>query len=200
MSMQETIVVEKPNLAESDENMNESFDWVKELEQPEIKQSLTYLIRKLPDIQQSVESLDKIITFGTAVLQDSETMNSLENRFQTYPVDAEAIEAGIQLIGKLPMLVQQLELLERITFFIQNVLNDEQSMEQINYSIGQLPFVKEGKEALEIAREVKERVQKEQAEKVSLLTMMKWLKDPNVQRGLQFVNTALTILNEKQKN
>lgn len=200
MSMQETIVVEKPNLAESDENMNESFDLVKELEQPEIKQSLTYLIRKLPDIQQSVESLDKIITFGTAVLQDSETMNSLENRFQTYPVDAEAIEAGIQLIGKLPMLLVQIEMLERITFFIKDVLNDEQSMEQINYSIGQLPFVKEGKEAFEIVREVKERVQKEQSEKVSLLTMMKWLKDPNVQRGLQFVNTALTILNEKQNN
>lgn len=200
MSMQETIVVEKPNLAESDENMNESFDLVKELEQPEIKQSLTYLIRKLPDIQQSVESLDKIITFGTAVLQDSETMNSLENRFQTYPVDAEAIEAGIQLIGKLPMLLAQIEMLERITFFIKDVLNDEQSMEQINYSIGQLPFVKEGKEAFEIVREVKERVQKEQSEKVSLLTMMKWLKDPNVQRGLQFVNTALTILNEKQNN
>ena len=125
MSMQETIVVEKPNLAESDENMNESFDLVKELEQPEIKQSLTYLIRKLPDIQQSVESLDKIITFGTAVLQDSETMNSLENRFQTYPVDAEAIEAGIQLIGKLPMLLVQIEMLERITFFIKDVLNDE---------------------------------------------------------------------------
>lgn len=200
MSMQETIVVEKTNLAESDENMNESFDLVKELEQPEIKQSLTYLIRKLPDIQQSVESLDKIITFGTAVLQDSETMNSLENRFQTYPVDAEAIEAGIQLIGKLPMLLAQIEMLERITFFIKDVLNDEQSMEQINYSIGQLPFVKEGKEAFEIVREVKERVQKEQSEKVSLLTMMKWLKDPNVQRGLQFVNTALTILNEKQNN
>lgn len=179
---------------------NVTISWTKELEQPDVQQSLTYLIRKLPEIQQSVESLENVITFGQAVLQDKQTIDSIENRINTYPIDVEAIEAGIQLIGKLPMLLQHVQLIEQLTTFVQDVLGDEQSMEQINTSIEQLPFVKEGKDALEIVQEVKKRTELESRESISIFTMMKWLKDPTVQQGLHIVKTTLTVLGERRQN
>lgn len=174
-------------------------EWTEELSDPEVQQSLAYLIRKLPELQQSVESINNIVTFGESFLQDKQTINSFENRLQTYPIDAEAIEAGIQLIGKLPMLLQHVQLIEQVTVFIQDILGDEQSMEQVNTSIQQLPFIKEGQEALEVAKEVKNRIDIEPRETISIFTMMKWLKDPTVQQGLHVVKTALTVLGEYKK-
>lgn len=198
MSFRETVSDENDVSKEDAEKTYETYDWAKELEQAEVQQSLAYLIQKLPEIQQFVESLDKLKTFGAAVLQDKETIQSFENRFQAYPVNAQTIEAGIQLIGKLPTLLQYIEFFERVTFFIQDVLSDEQSMEQMKHSMKQLPIMKEGKEVFEMAREIKERAQYGQPEQISLFTLMKWLKDPTVQRGLHFVNTALTVINEKR--
>lgn len=174
-------------------------EWTKELEQPEVQESLTYLIRKLPEIQQSVESIDNLVTFGQSVLQDKQTIGSFESRLSTYPIDAEAIEAGIQLIGKLPMLLQHVQLIEQATVFIQDVLGDERSMEQVNASIQDFPLVKEGKEALEIAQEIKNRAEIEPQENISIFALMKWLKDPTVQQGLHVAKTALTVLGERSK-
>src|SRR5690625_2108737 len=96
------------------------------------------------------------------------------------------------------MLLQHIQLIETTNVFIQDLLGDEQSMEQVNTSISQLPFVQKGVEALEIAKEVNERVANEPEEKVSIFTMMKWLKDPTVQRGLHVAKTALTVLGERR--
>lgn len=175
-----------------------SKTWTEELNEPEVEESLIYLIRKLPEIQQSVESIENIVTLGQSFLQDKDTIDSFENRLRTYPIDAEAIEAGIMLIGKFPLLLQHVQLIEKATQFIQDVLGDEQSMEQINTSIQQLPFAKEGLDALEVVKEVKERVASEPKENVSIFTMMKWLKDPTVQQGLHVAKTALTVLGERR--
>jgi len=96
------------------------------------------------------------------------------------------------------MLLQHIQLIETTNVFIQDLLGDEQSMEQVNTSISQLPFVQKGVEALDIAKEVNERVANEPEEKVSIFTMMKWLKDPTVQQGLHVVKTALTVLGERR--
>lgn len=177
---------------------NSSNDWIAELNEPEVKESLTYLIHKLPEIQQSVESMEKFATFGQSFLQDKQTIDSFENRLSTYPIDAEAIEAGILLIGKLPLLLQHVQLIKTATVFIQDVLGDEQSMEQVSTSIQNLPFVKEGQEALEIAKDVKSRIAHEPKETISIFTMMKWLKDPTVQQGLHVIKTILTVLGERR--
>lgn len=178
---------------------NVNNEWSKELAEPEVQESLHYLIRKLPEIQQSIQSLEEMVTFGKSILQDKESINFFEKRLSLYPVNAETIEAGIHLLGKLPMLLQHVEMLEQVTVFIQDVLGDKQSLEQINQSISDLPFVTEGKGALEMAQEIKERAATEPRENVSVFTLMKWLKDPTLQQGLHYVKTALTVLGEKQK-
>jgi len=173
-------------------------NWTEELNEPEVQESLVYLIRKLPEIQQSVESIENIVTLSQSFLQDKDTIDSFESRLRTYPIDAEAIEAGIMLIGKLPLLLQHVQLIEKATLFIQDVLGDEQSMEQINTSIQQLPFAKEGMDAIEVVKEVKKRVPSEPKQNISIFTMMKWLKDPTVQQGLHVAKTALTVLGERR--
>lgn len=178
---------------------NVNNEWSKELAEPEVQEALSYLIRKLPEIQQSVQSLDEMVTFGKSVLQDQETIDTFEKRLSVYPLNAETLEAGIHLIGKLPMLLQHVEMLEQITVFIQDILGDQQSLEQMNQSISELPFVKEGKSAMEMAQEIKERAATEPRETVSVFTLMRWLKDPTVQQGLHYVKTTLTVLGEKQR-
>lgn len=173
-------------------------EWTEILNEPETKESLTYLIEKLPEIKQSVESIEGMVTFGQTFLQDIDTIDSFENRLKTYPIDAEAIEAGVLLIGKLPLLLQHVQLLEVATIFLQEVFGDEQSMEQVNTSIRELPFVEKALETLDVTKQIKERFNSEPQEKVSIFTMMKWLKDPTVQQGLHVVKTALTVLGERR--
>lgn len=175
------------------------IDWTKELAQPEIQESLTFLIQKLPDIQQSMQSFEQILTFGQSFLQDKNTIQTIEDRLNVYPINSETVEAGLTLLGKLPMLLQQVELLEQLTVFLQDVLNDEQSLQQINQSLNDLPLVEEGKEVVEIVNEIKARTEMEPQENVSLFTLMKWLKDPTVQKGLHYVKTTLAVLGERQK-
>lgn len=177
------------------ENKHELLDV---LTQPEIQQSLIYLLHKLPDIQQSVQSIENIVTFGQSFLQDKETITSLENRLAAYPINAETVEAGITLLGKLPLILQQVELLEQATVFIQDVLGDDQSLQQINESLNSLPVVEQSKEVVELVNKIKANAEIERQETISIFTLMKWLKNPAVQKGLHYAKSALTILGERQ--
>lgn len=183
----------------STEQANNKSEIMNELDQPEVKESLLYLIQKLPEIQEAVQSVDSIVKFGQAVMEDSETAKMYEERFSTYPIGYETIEAGIALLGKLPLLLQHVGMIEQITVFVQDVLGDEQSIEQITQSINELPGVEEGKGALQLVNEIKERAEVERQEQVSLFTLMKWLKDPTVQKGLHYAKTALTVIGEKSR-
>lgn len=172
-------------------------DWVKQLECPEIQDSLTYLIQKLPDIQKSVQSADELITFGQSFLKDQETIQSFENRLKAYPLNAKTLEAAITLVGKLPMLLQLVETLEQITLFVQNVLGDEQSIDQLMQSFNELPLVEKGKETVGLLEEIKERAESEPQQQVSIFALMKWMKDPTVQKGLHYARAALDVLDQK---
>lgn len=183
----------------STEHAKNKSDLMSELEQPKVKESLLYLIDKLPDIHQAVQSVDSIVKFGQSVMEDEKTIEMYEDRLSTYPIGYETIEAGIALLGKLPLLLQHVEMIEQITVFVQDVLGDEQSLEQISESINDLPGIEEGKGALEIISEIKERAEFEEQEQISLFTLMKWLKDPTVQKGLHYTKTALTVIGEKTK-
>lgn len=181
------------------EQATESKDLLSQLEQPEVKESLLYLINKLPDIKQTVESIDTAVTFGQSIIEDKDTTKLFEERLSTYPISFETIEACIQLLGKLPMLLKHVEMLEQLTVFIEDVLGDERSLQQIKTSIQELPLVEEGKEAVQLVSEIKERAKIEPKEQVSIFTLMKWLKEPTVQKGLHYVKVALTVLGEKSK-
>ena len=174
------------------------INFSKELEQPEIQQALTNLIGALPKIDKSLQSLDNLTVFSQAFLTDRQSIDTLENRLKTYPIDSNAIEAGIQLVGKLPMLLQLVELLEGVVFFVQDVLSDEQSMEQINASINQFKFVQQSRDAVDIAKEVKNRLEVDSVETISLFTILRWLKDPTVQQGLRIVKTTLAVLGQRE--
>lgn len=183
----------------STEHTQSNSDVKTMLDEPEVQQSLLYLIQKLPDIKQAVQSVDSILKFGQAVMQDEETTEMYENRLSTYPIGYETIEAGIVLLGKLPLLLQHVEMIEQVTVFVQDVLGDEQSLEQIAESVSELPGVEEGKGALQLVNEIKERAEVERQEHISIFTLMKWLKDPTVQKGLHYAKTTLTVLGEKNK-
>lgn len=173
--------------------------WTDVWNRTETQESLSYLIEKLPDVKRLVEAIEPVIHFSKAVLEDEQTINQFENRLSAYPINGETIEAGIELLGKLPMLLQHVAMLEQLTVFVQDVLGDEQSLEQIKCSIESLPLVQEGKALTDVVKEVKERAATQPQEPVSIFTLMKWLKDPSVQKGLHFAKTTLDILGEKQR-
>ncbi|WP_062350717.1 hypothetical protein [Bacillus kwashiorkori] len=173
------------------------YEWLNELDRPDVQESLTFLIQKLPDIQKSVAQLDSVIQFGQAVLQDKTTIDNMEDKLSYTPINYDTLEALVGLLGKLPVLLELVEKLEQGVEFIKAVLADKQSLDQLNESITSLPVITKAKEVAEFVHEVKERAEQEPVQHISLFTVLKWIKSPTVQNGLHYVKTALDVLEKK---
>ena len=185
-------------------NINSSgdlFQVIAELERPEIQESLTELIGKLPDIQRALDSAENIVAFGKSVLEDRESLGAYEQAASTYNINGETIAALIALAEKLPKLVQLIDQLENIMDFITSVLQDQESTDYILTNVKEYtdPIMRQGSNTLNLIREVREKAACG-PQNIRFISIVKWLKDPVVQRGLCYVQAALDIMNEKNNN
>jgi uncharacterized protein YjgD (DUF1641 family) len=174
--------------------------WVSELEKPEIQDSLAELVKRMPEIQQTVESLERFVTFGQAVLEDTEAVGAFEDRFSHYNLNEDTVQAFISLMEKLPLIVRMVDQLEQISSFITSVLKDKESMSYLTGSFQEYadPLIKGGSSAIELLNKVKTRAE-EKNENYSIFTILKWLKDPSVQKGLSYVQATIDVLSEEKK-
>jgi len=176
-------------------------EWVSELEQPEVQASLADLVRKMPEIQKTYQSLEDIVLFAQAFLQDRESIDRLEEKITQYSINEETIKSLVTLMEKLPSIVRVVEQLEELTIFMNSVLKDTESMAYISGMLHEYvdPFVKEGEKGMKLVNEIKKRAEVKH-QTYSLLTIMKWLKDPSVQKGLGYVHATLEVLSDNKKS
>ncbi|WP_347861862.1 hypothetical protein U0355_01220 [Salimicrobium sp. PL1-032A] len=174
------------------------MDWMSELEKPEVQESLTQLLKKIPDIQRSIDSAEEMLAFGQSVMKDKEMINDFEERFTYSTLTQENLEALISLLGKLPMLLELAERLEQITVFIENVLGDQTSLDTLFESFSAQPLARRGKEALTMVETIKEKAEATPQQQISIFTVLKWIKDPNVQKGLHYIQTTMDVLNKSK--
>jgi len=176
----------------------ELYQILETLEKPEVRHSLQRLLEKLPNVEQTIESAENVVDFGKAVLTDEKTINRYEQFVSTYNVGSETITAIVQLMEKLPKLVQIIHQLENIIDFVTVVLQDKQTTD---YTMNNLksyvdPYVEKGKIGLDFLKMVQQRAE-EKPQHINVFSIIKWTKDPSVQKTLNYVQSALDILKEK---
>ncbi|MGE7183912.1 hypothetical protein ACQKKK_07835 [Peribacillus sp. NPDC006672] len=183
----------------SETNTNKDMiQLINELEKPEVQESLTALLGKLPDIQKTLESAENIMDFGKSVVQDKESINKYEQTLSTLNINGETVVALITLIEKVPKLVSMIEQVENIMDFVTDIIKDKESTDYLLSNLKEYtePILKEGKDGLSLIKRVKERADCN-PQNVTIISVMKWMKDPTVKRVLCYVQAALEIINEK---
>lgn len=188
-------------MANATTSMNEEIHQLMEvLEKPEIRHSLQQLLEKLPEIQETIESVGEVMEFGKSVLKDEKTIGRYEDLVSTYNISLDTLSAIVQIIEKMPKLVHILQQLEDVTDFITAVLQDKQTT---TYAINNAkeyidPLIENGKKGMGFIKIVQQRAE-EKPQNLTVFSMIKWMKDPSVQRLLNYVQATLDILKEKNK-
>lgn len=178
---------------------NMTLDWLSELEDPHIQQSMIELIRKLPEIQATLQSVEDIVSFSKSTMQDKQTTAMFEEKLSTYNVNGETVQALFSLLEKLPAMVKVVQQIEEISAFLLSIVQDKESSTYLinNFKEYADPVLKGGKSGLAFIQEVKARADCNQ-QAITVFSIVRWLKDPTVQKTLCYVQAALNILSEKK--
>ncbi|WZV56978.1 hypothetical protein AAB109_28260 (plasmid) [Priestia megaterium] len=171
---------------------------LEQLQQPDIQAVLVSLLQNLPRFEKNLEAMGNIASFGQAVLQNKQSMQKYDELVRSYNINLETLEALVGLLEKLPKLLKQVEQLENFIDFTTAILADQQTIDYATSSIKSYtePFLKKGQQGFSLVKEIQQQVQAT-TKPLKLFTIMKWLKDPNVQQSLKFVQATLTVLNKK---
>ncbi|WP_107947906.1 hypothetical protein [Lysinibacillus parviboronicapiens] len=173
---------------------------LEQLTQPEVQTALVSLLQQLPTYEKNLQAIGNIVSFGQAVLQDQQAIQKYDELVRSYNLNLETVEALVGLLAKLPKLLQTINQLEDMLDFATAVLGNKQTIDYATASIHSYtePVVEKGKQGLSLVKEIQQQVEAT-AEPVKLFTIMKWLKDPSVQKSLKYVQATLQVLN-KQSN
>lgn len=163
--------------------------------------SLERLLDRLPSIVDKVERLDQLLTIGESVLTDEAAIEKLKSKLDHTNIDLDTLESGIRLLEKLPFLLQATEKFEQVIVFLEEVMNDEKS---INYLLQQAeghvePIRERISQWKKLWDELKLDAENNKRE-ITVFTIIKWIKDPQVQRFLSYVQAFLnTIPNQANR-
>ncbi|GMA65249.1 DUF1641 domain-containing protein [Alicyclobacillus fastidiosus] len=151
-------------------NVNESVDVTDVLLNPQVQNSLNTVLENLP----------QLASILTALTKDEETLASL-----------------VTVVDSLPTLAKVVHLVDRVYRAAEDAVTDGDTLEGLTkmaqgYVQPCLGTVQKGRQAFEIA---KERAEKDQT-RYSVFSLLKMLKDPNVQKALRFTQAMLDALGE----
>jgi uncharacterized protein YjgD (DUF1641 family) len=185
--------IQKPN----DRNEIESI--LRDLEKQEQLNSLHYLVQKLPEFVNVVQAMEGQLSFMQSVLTDKKSLTHLaeecENRWESLHITKDHTEALLKVTQLLPRVVPLLEKLEETILFVQNVWQDNKSVDYLVNSVkGAIP-IQRGKE---IIKETNERFAVEKDTNINIFKMYKLLKDPIIQKGFRYVETMLDVVQAKK--
>ncbi|MCQ5364924.1 hypothetical protein NOW01_07915 [Anoxybacillus salavatliensis] len=165
------------------------------IENDEQQEALRYFIEKLPQLKQTMESLEEKVAFVQHVLNDKQSLEAMftewEEKAAPFRLTSEHLEALATLVQLLPTLVQWLQKAEELISFVTSVINDRESMA---YAIQGTKDIVPIEKGLTILKETNERFQRERdSSAVSLLRMYRLLKHPLIQDGVKYIETLLDV-------
>lgn len=175
------------------------------LSDADVQESLVAALQKLPKLMELLDTAERSLEFVQAVLQDKESMKGLlaglDEELGGVNIDKSTVVGLVTLIDKLPKLVRFVSLFEQVADITEAIVTDQESLAQITSSVAQWtdPVRSKVQDGMSIVNEAKQRAAKDRTT-VSLFGALKLLKDPTVQRGLRFVNAALAVINERNRD
>lgn len=177
------------------------FEWLDKLSEPEIQESLTELIGKLPKIKEAMTAVENGVDFLREAAQDELVGEQWDRLTGSLNVNEETLKNLIALIDKLPFLVRMANLLEQSVGFVEAVMNDKQSVNDLAEGLkdnarGITDQVQKG---YSLMQEVQARAAANPQQQISIFTVLKWMKEPSVQNILRYVQAFIQVLNEYNK-
>jgi uncharacterized protein YjgD (DUF1641 family) len=182
--------------------MNETLSQV--LSEPDVQSALVTALQKLPAAMETLTELENLSLFAKNVLADKESLQSVVSGLQSdlpqLNFDKESLDALFALVNKLPKFVELLTAVEPMIEFVRAVLDDRTSLENLVHSAQSVvhPVTATLQSGTELLQAAKQRAGADRSP-VNVFSLMKLLRDPNVQYGVHFVQAALGILQERQE-
>jgi len=160
---------------------------------------LHYLVEKLPEFTEKIQSVEEKLDFVQSVLNDKQSLQSMSNeveeKVQQLHLGQEHVEALVEMAQMLPKIVPLVKKAEEVSSFVSDFVTDADSVEFALKGINDVVPIQKG---MDIIQETNERYQADEATpNVSLLHMYRLLKDPVVQKGFKYVETMLDVVKEK---
>ncbi|MCY0902505.1 MAG: DUF1641 domain-containing protein [Firmicutes bacterium] len=160
------------------------------------------LLGKLPKIVKYVAVAERLIDTAEAVLTDKESMQYLlDGLAEDLPgllLNRQTLAALAALIGKLPKLVKYAGLAEQLIDTAEAVLSDKASLSYLADGVHDLakPVRDRVESGRELWTEAQARAGRDQSP-VTVLSLLKLLKDPQVQRGVHMLKALLVVSQER---
>lgn len=178
---------------------------VNELKQEENIESLLYLVNMLPQIKQTFKTVHDIADFIRSAVGDpqsiEEIVTDIEESLSPYRITPENLQAAVSLLNRLPAILEIINQLEPVVLFAGSVLKDKESISYLKESLRETyETLTEGAESMiDIVKETKQRAEQQKGrEKISVLGMLKMLKDPSVQKGFIYMKLFLEVINDRR--
>lgn len=170
------------------------------LADPEVKQSITNLLHRLPELEKGIGSLENVIDFGHSLLEDKPFIDEVENKLAIHQLDMETLSSLLVLMEKLPSLIASINKIEEALTFVTAISQDSSSIDYLTEQINTYaePVLAEGKRGMSFIAAVKKKAERDQ-KKYSIFSVFRWLKDPAVQKGFRYINATLETINENSK-
>lgn len=176
---------------------------VEVLSDTRVQAALVTALEKLPAMMEQYVELEKTLAFAKNVFQDTDSVQyllaGLKSDLPDVTINRDTLNATLKLVDKLPKLVEMLDSVEPMIEFAQAVLSDRQSLQHLLAGAEDLvkPAKDKVQEGLSIMEEAKRRAQADRTP-VGIFSLLKLLKDPNVQYGIHFAQAALAVLGERK--
>lgn len=172
---------------------------IETLEKPEQLESLHYLVEKLPEFTETVQSVEDKLDFVLSVLNDKQSLQSMSNeteqKVSQLHLGQEHLEAIVEMAQMLPKIVPLVKKAEEVSAFASDFLTDTDSVEYALKGMNDIVPIQKG---IDIVQKTNERYQEDETTpNVSLLQMYRLLKDPVVQKGFKYVEIMLDVVKEK---
>ncbi len=168
---------------------------MEKLNNPDITDSLERLLDQLPGIVQRMDTLEQLLTTVESVMADEKTIEKLQLKLEHTNIDWRTLESGIHLLEKLPSLLQIIGKLEQAAVFAEDVMKDDKSVQYLLQNVEDYmnPVKNRFSQGKRLWKEVKSESEKN-TRQISMLTMMKWIKEPQVQRLLAYVQAFINAI------
>jgi len=174
------------------------------LRQPDVQENLAAVLLQLPQMMEQYKVMTRTVEFAVQVLQDKESMSYLlagfgENMPQV-TLGRETLEAAAELLGKLPKIVKYVAVAERLIDTAEAVLTDKASLSYLADGVHDLaqPVRDRVESGRELWAEAQTRADRDQSP-VTVLSLLKLLKDPQVQRGVHMLKALLAVSQERTR-
>lgn len=182
-----------------------SEDYKRVMSDPAVQEALVRALEKLPKMMEQYTLLEKNLDFAAAVMNDKASiqylMDSMEKSLPEMNLNGETLHAIAALINKLPKLAQYVEYADKAIRFGQAVWSDEESVQSLTKGAESLaaPIVNKMQDVSAILEDAKRRASQDPSP-IGMFTLLKLMKDPAVQSGLQFLRALLAVIEDRRGN